>query len=166
MQIRLKLAVAALAIALFVPLAAHAAPGGGSLTVPITQTLTGVGTFNGQLAINRFVRQNGQLAAVGTLTGQITNTAGALLGTIATPITVPITAASGTCSILHLTLGPLDLNLLGLVVHLDEVVLDISAQPGPGNLLGNLLCGVANLLNGGGPLSALVNALNHLLTVL
>jgi len=165
MQIRLKLAVAALDVALFVPLAAHAAPG-GSLTVPITQTLTGVGTFNGQLAINRFVRQNGQLAAVGTLTGQITNTAGALLGTIATPITVPITAASGTCSILHLTLGPLDLNLLGLVVHLDEVVLDISAQPGAGNLLGNLLCGVANLLNGGGPLSALVNALNHLLTVL
>jgi hypothetical protein len=46
---------------------------------------------------------------------------------------------SGTCDILHLTLGPLDLNLLGLMVHLDRVVLDITAQSGPGQLLGNLL---------------------------
>ena len=47
-------------------------------------------------------------------------------------------------------LGPLDLNLLGLEVHLDPVVLDIVAQPGPGNLLGNLLCAVAGLLDGAG----------------
>jgi hypothetical protein len=33
------------------------------------------------------------------------------------------------------------------------VVLDITAQSGPGNLLGNLLCSVANLLNGGSVLS-------------
>ena len=52
----------------------------------------------------------------------------------------------------QLTLGPLDLNLLGLMVHLDQVVLDITAQSGAGNLLGNLLCSVANLLNGGGTL--------------
>jgi hypothetical protein len=39
--------------------------------------------------------------------------------------------ATGTCDILHLTLGPLDLNLLGLVVHLDQVVLDITAEQGP-----------------------------------
>ena len=52
------------------------------------------------------------------------------------------------CPILHLDLGPLDLNLLGLHVHLNEVVLDIEAIPGPGNLLGNLLCAVAGLLDG------------------
>lgn len=52
------------------------------------------------------------------------------------------------CPILHLELGPLDLDLLGLVVHLDRVVLDVTAQPGPGNLLGNLLCAVAGLLDG------------------
>ncbi|HEY8626509.1 MAG TPA: hypothetical protein VIL82_10920 [Solirubrobacteraceae bacterium] len=28
------------------------------------------------------------------------------------------------------------------------MILDITAQSGPGNLLGNLLCSVANLLNG------------------
>jgi hypothetical protein len=72
-------------------------------------------------------------------------------------------ATHATCEILHLELGPLDLNLLGLVVHLNKVVLDISAQSGPGNLLGNLLCAVANLLNTGGPLQQIVNLLNQIL---
>jgi hypothetical protein len=137
----------------------------GGVTVPIEQTLTGIGTFTGQLAINSFQVVNGQLMAVGTLTGRLTDTAGNLLGTVATALTVPV-AAAGTCDILHLTLGPLDLNLLGLQVHLDRVVLDITAQSGPGNLLGNLLCSIANLLNGNGPLSQLVNALNQLLASL
>jgi hypothetical protein len=47
-------------------------------------------------------------------------------------------------------LGPLNLDLLGLVVTLNQVNLVINAVPGAGNLLGNLLCAVAGLLNGGG----------------
>jgi hypothetical protein len=70
---------------------------------------------------------------------------------------------SASCEILNLMLGPLDLNLLGLVVHLDQVVLNITAAPGAGNLLGNLLCSVANLLNSGGPLSTLLNNVVSLL---
>ena len=54
---------------------------------------------------------------------------------------------SGVCDVLDLNLGPLDLDVLGLVVNLSEVTLNIDAVPGPGNLLGNLLCAVANLLN-------------------
>jgi hypothetical protein len=42
----------------------------------------------------------------------------------------------------------LHLNILGLVIDLNQVVLHITAVPGSGNLLGNLLCGIANLLNG------------------
>jgi hypothetical protein len=165
MLARRTIVAAALALALFVPSVAQSAPA-GSITVPVTQTLSGIGTFTGQLSVNRFTTVDGQLAAVGTLSGQITDTAGNLLGTIVTAVTVPVSNASGSCSILHLTLGPLDLNLLGLQVHLDRIVLDISAQPGPGNLLGNLLCSIANLLNGGGPLTQLVNALNQLLASL
>jgi hypothetical protein len=60
-------------------------------------------------------------------------------------------------------LGPLDLNLLGLMVHLNQVVLDITAVPGAGNLLGNLLCAVAGLLDQGGPLQGLINLLNQIL---
>jgi len=58
-----------------------------------------------------------------------------------------------TCAILNLELGPLDLNLLGLGVTLDDcddgpVTVDVTAQRGA--LLGNLLCG---LLHGGGGLT-------------
>ena len=54
---------------------------------------------------------------------------------------------SATCEVLDLVLGPLDLNLLGLRVQLNKVHLRITAISGPGNLLGNLLCAVVNLLN-------------------
>ncbi len=69
---------------------------------------------------------------------------------------------SGTCQILTLTLGPLHLDLLGLVVDLNQVNLTITAQSGPGNLLGNLLCAVAHLLDGT-QLTGLTNLLNQLL---
>jgi hypothetical protein len=75
-------------------------------------------------------------------------------------------AAPPACDILNLVLGPLDLNLLGLEIHLDTVVLDIVAQSGPGNLLGNLLCTVAGLLDGtplGGLLPELLGQLGDLL---
>jgi len=50
---------------------------------------------------------------------------------------------AGTCSILDLVLGPLHLDLLGLVVDLNRVHLSITANPA-GGILGQLLCGVAN----------------------
>lgn len=56
------------------------------------------------------------------------------------------------CDVLYLLLQPLHLDLLGAVVDLDRVSLDVHAEPGPGNLLGNLLCAVAELLDPTGPL--------------
>jgi hypothetical protein len=50
--------------------------------------------------------------------------------------------AAGTCAILDLVLGPLHLNLLGLVVDLNRVHLTITGNPA-GGILGRLLCGVA-----------------------
>jgi hypothetical protein len=134
-------------------------------TVPITGTIPNDGSFTGQLQVANFTTQAGQLAAVGTLTGTLTDALGNLIGTVTQAVTVPV-AAAGSCQILHLTLGPLDLNLLGLMVHLNQVVLDITAQSGPGNLLGNLLCGVANLLNSNAPLSQIAALLNNLLALL
>jgi len=56
------------------------------------------------------------------------------------------------CDILNLSLGPIDLNLLGATVALDNcdngaVTVDVTADPN-GGLLGGLLCGVADGLNG------------------
>ena len=78
--------------------------------------------------------------------------------------TVP--APQLSCQILRLSIGAIDLNLLGLTVHLNPVLLVINAVPGPGNLLGNLLCAIVNMLNGGGPLVQVVALLNQLLEVL
>lgn len=71
-----------------------------------------------------------------------------------------------SCPILALTLGPLHLNLLGLVVDLNQVVLNVTSQPGPGNLLGNLLCTVTNLLNNNSSLTAVTQLVNHINTIL
>jgi len=101
------------------------------------------------LTVTSFQVINGVLTAVGTVTG----------GGVSIPFQVPV-ATPASCPVLSLTLGPLHLDLLGLVVDLNQVVLNITAVPGPGNLLGNLLCAVANLLNGSGSTTALNNLLN------
>ena len=174
MKIRHPLFALLLCLCLLTPMGAalaQPAPPAG-LAVPITGTFTdalgGAGKFVGTFNIQRFAVQDNQLAAVGTLTGTLTDSLGTVLGSIVNTITMLINSAStqATCQILHLVLGPLDLNLLGLMVHLNQVVLDITAQAGPGNLLGNLLCAVANLLNGGGALAQIANLLNQILALL
>ena len=75
--------------------------------------------------------------------------------------------AAVMCPILHLVLGPLDLNLLGLVVHLDTIVLDLTAIPGAGDLLGNLLCAIVGLLDTpSAPTDILADLLNALVALL
>ena len=114
--------------------------------------------LNGVLTITTFVNQSGQLVAQGVLNGTLTSAAGVVTPVINQAVTLPVSSVSASCPILNLVLGPLDLNLLGLTIHLNQVVLNITAVPGAGNLLGNLLCAVANLLNGTN-LSAVLNAL-------
>jgi len=130
--------------------------------------LAGNGTsFLGTFTVTNFVAQKKELAAVGTLVGSLLDAAGGVVGVVNQAVTLPVTTINGTCQILHLELGPLDLNLLGLVVHLNRIVLDITAQAG-GGLLGDLLCSIANLLNGGlqKVLNQVVGLLNQVLAIL
>lgn len=60
----------------------------------------------------------------------------------AVPLTRSATAQEGPCKVLDLILGPLDLRLLGLNVHLNRVHLTITAEPG--RVLGDLFCSLAN----------------------
>src|SRR5689334_1568252 len=162
------LPIAAVALA---PSVASAAPKGASSATTLINSFTpGVGGFIGTLTVNSFSLVNGLLTAVGTVTGTVLGPTGAVVGTVTNaPFTAPA-QVSASCTILTLTLGPLDLNLLGLMIHLNQVVLNITAVPGAGNLLGNLLCSVANLLNGGLNLGTLLNnlvaALNQILAAL
>jgi len=146
-------------------------------------------TFAGKYRVTKFVTRNGHLKAVGHLSGTLTKKSGATRAVserVRMPVNMSATRAANTtsalpttsstastsavsCDVLHLVLGPLDLDLLGLVVHLDKVVLDITAVPGAGALLGNLLCAVVGLLDGtgiGGLSGILTNLLNAILGIL
>ena len=77
-----------------------------------------------------------------------------------TPLLVGVTPSqTGGCPILNLSLGAIDLNLLGLRVQTSDICLDVTAIPG-GGLLGDLLCGVANLLSGGMPIGTAIAGLD------
>ena len=145
----------------------------GTLTSTVAGTFSnadGQGKFAGTFTPTKFSVVNGVLDATGLVKGTMTDANGSTLGTVSQTATIPVdrTAAPDAigCNVLNLTLGPLNLNLLGLVVTLNQVHLTITAVPGAGNLLGNLLCAVANLLNGTGSLSAIAALLSQILALL
>ena len=155
--------------------------GQGSLAVPVSGQYTaqptgplsslGSGTMAGTFNINKFAVQNNaegkpEVVAIGNLIATLTPAAGQATTVVMNNVAAPL-VATGTCPILSLTLAPLHLDLLGLVIDIPTPInLNIVAQSGPGNLLGNLLCAVTNLLNGGGTLSQIANALNQILAAL
>ena len=136
--------------------------------IPVTGDLADGGTFEGVLSLTDLALENGQLVVSGVLDGTATQ-GGVVTEIVQTFTGIPASlAGSGpgsSCQILDLDLGPIFLDLLGLIVDLDEVNLEIRAERGPGNLLGNLLCAVAGLLDGGptSGLSALLSRITGLL---
>ena len=74
-------------------------------------------------------------------------------------------AEPGVCDLLFLDIGPISLDPLGLELYISPIQIDLDANPGPGNLLGNLLCAVAGLLDLGGILGFL-EQLNQLLDLI
>ena len=155
----------------------------GDYTSHVVGSFGRAGTVRGHYVPARSFVRNGKTVVQGDLTATLRRANGSLVGRVHRhDVTLPVKApgahlaaatssAMATCSILHLVLGPLDLNLLGLKVHLNRVVLDITAQSGAGNLLGNLLCAVAHLLDNTSPtltdllrLSSLLNRIIGILT--
>ena len=147
------------------------------LVIPVQASSLDQGSFLGQLEITRFAREGNTIVAVGLVTGTLTDETGAytsIVRTVKLPVDLaglqsPATAAAAgdvviqqVCDILHLTLGPLHLDLLGLIIDLNQVQLDITADPA-GGLLGSLLCGLAGLLGGTAPINTLLNQIVGLL---
>jgi hypothetical protein len=156
---------------MLMPLSAAPKPTDVATQLPVTSAPSSPNVFTGTLNLTRFVNNNGTVTAIGTLTGTVTDrltgAATTVMQNVALPVVVTqgaavtpsafaITAAA-TCPILNLDLGPLHLDLLGLVVDLNRVVLNIVAQSGAGNLLGNLLCAVTGLLDNPSGLATLLN---------
>lgn len=145
--------------------ATAAPPQGSPQTVDVTGVTSDGNNFVGQLTLDSFTSSGGELTANGSLVGTVTDAAGELVTDVSTTVSglVDLASSSGSCDILNLDLGPLDLNVLGLQVDLAPVVLDITGQTGSGKLLGNLLCAVAGLLDGPTGISALVDNIARLL---
>jgi hypothetical protein len=145
---------------------------------PATQTIAMTGkdksgkTFKGTYTVDHFRAVGNRVYAVGTLKGTLKNRK-VTRENLSIPATLAGDQAAGgaraaqlSCKVLTLTLGPLDLNLLGLRVQLNQVNLRITAIPG-GGLLGDLLCSITNLLNPtgllGNQLAAVLNSIFALL---
>jgi hypothetical protein len=143
----------------------------GNLAIPVTGGTAGSeqlgipagSAFTGTFYVQRFIADGGKLWALGTLVGTaagkdiVVNGVQAETQAASLPTTASAAVpgapegfqlAQAPCPILNLTIGPINLNVLGLVVSIpNPIVVNIVAQPGPGNLLGNLLCAIAGLLN-------------------
>ena len=164
-----------IALLVVLPFADAAKAASKGLTVPVTGKAQNGPKVTGTFTVKQFVKTGDPTTPIGALgTLVLATTDGKKLG--ATEAIMPVTLSSGaapsgittqllTCEILELTLGPLDLNLLGLEIHLDTVHLTIEANPA-GGLLGQLLCAIANLLSLGDILAVLDQLLDLLNQIL
>src|SRR5258708_4683608 len=161
-----------------------------ALVVPIAGTGDGGVTFTGTVAVHRFVQRNGAVFAVGAISGTVSGPAGPIGTSLLLPVSFPVRIGDGltaraepgrihlasfsapdgggrlilaqasTCGVLHLDLGAVNLNLLGVAVTTTPVTIDINGNTaGP---LGNLVCTALATVNN---VVGLVNVVNSLLSL-
>ena len=147
----------------------------GKITSTVVGKTSDGGKVTGTFTPTRFVERDGVLYAKGFLEGKITTPDGSTTKFSGikkmpveedqrpvAPTDARTSSSAAACDILNLVLGPLDLNILGLQVSPAARGARLVAVAGAGHLLGNLLCAVAGLLDGG-PLAGLLGQLSTLL---
>ena len=165
------------------PAEAKSNKGGKKAGIPVTGTLEDGGTFKGKILSPRaYVGEDRQPMLRGVLSGRAVTEDGKrqkVRQSFEAPLTIVTSGGEvpsqnrgaaalqqqqnpTACSILFLDLGPIFLDVLGLEVDLSRLLLDVSAVPGAGNLLGNLLCAVVGLLDAPGFLIGIINFLNFI----
>jgi hypothetical protein len=156
-----------------------------ALVLPISGAGADGVTFEGTVAVQRFVQRNGEVFAIGAVSGSLSGPAGPIGTSLYLPVAFPVEVGPGpvaraesgsiapsassapdygarlilaqatTCGVLHLELGAINLNLLGAVVVTTPVTIDINGDTG--GPLGALVCAILNNVTG------VVNLLNSLL---
>src|SRR5919199_4537031 len=104
-------------------IAAGAGVAGGSTgttplaVVPVTGTTSDGGTFAGTMSIDSVNVQNGVPVAAGTISGTVTDAAGQTVGSVdAAPFAAPMQPEQQTsCTLFSFSIGPIDLDVAGLV---------------------------------------------------
>ncbi|HBL57242.1 MAG TPA: hypothetical protein DDZ80_01305 [Cyanobacteria bacterium UBA8803] len=131
--------------------------------VPFSNTLPDGTVVAGKVSITQFGlnEANRQLLVSGVIKGEASKN-GTITEFNQAFANIPATLSSSgtkqaTCDILFLDIGPINLDLLGLTVDLSQIVLDINAVSGAGNLLGNLLCALVGLLDGAGTITQILD---------
>jgi hypothetical protein len=163
-----------------------------ALVLPLAGMGTGGVTFNGTVAVQRFVVRDGHVFAIGAVSGNLSGPAGPIGTSIYLPVAFPVRVGNGltaraergvihpaslrgpdygvrvmlaqaeTCGVLHLDLGAVNLNLLGVMVTTTPVTIDINGDTaGP---LGNLVCEILATVNNVVGLVSLLNSLLSLVT--
>jgi hypothetical protein len=161
-----------------------------ALVLPITGAAAGGFRFTGTVAVQRFVQINGEVFATGTVSGTVSGPTGTIGTSVLMPVAFPVHVGAGvtarvererihpaaflspdrgarvilaqatTCGVLHLDLGAVNLNLLGVVVTTTPVTIDINGDTG--GALGNLVCTALATVNN---VVGLVNVLNSVLSL-
>jgi hypothetical protein len=135
----------------------------------LTGLMANAGNLSGSdlnsLFLDSYFLQYGQ-----SLLNSAMQTASSALSATLPPPPASITPPSGTPAsagtLATLTLDPLNVNLLGLKLQTSQIQINISAQPGNGDLLGNLLNDTSNLLNVPAVTAVLNNVLSNVVTLL
>ena len=157
------------------------------LVLPLSGVGSDGVTFKGTVAVQRFVHRGDNVFAIGAVSGSLSGPAGPIGTAVYLPVAFPVTVGNGqsarmedgyiepasasahdygarvilaqtTCGVLHLDLGAVDLNLLGVAVTTTPVTIDINGDTaGP---LGNLVCTVLSTVDN---VVRLVNLLNSVL---
>jgi hypothetical protein len=131
-----------------------------AMTGTFIDAANGQGTFSGNIALVRFEVQHRSLVAVGMLTGVLAESTATILGRVNAEVVFPVAIVRATCHVLHLDIGPLDLEFPALQVHLEKDALGITTRDGPQRAL---LCSTARLLAGNPTPETLATKLNAVL---
>jgi hypothetical protein len=128
-----------LTLALTLALLAAAMPAALASGSPSSKQRNGAKLSVG-VTVLHFAAQGKSISATGTVTGRLVDSAGHI-STIKQKVKLTATTGGG-CQVLHLFLDQLDLQLLGLRAHLDQVTLDVTGKRA-GGPLGALFCRLA-----------------------
>lgn len=169
MRLRRYLCLVLLAATAVLAFTATGANAGSNAAAKPQVATASKGKVGVKYTIKKFVRRGNRLVAYGAATPRYISTSGAVTKGRATTFKAAVTVrtrhvaakpgSTTVCPVLDLVLGPLDLNLLGAMVHLDQVHVTITADPN-GGLLGSLLCNLSKQ----GKLAAQTQQMNWVLS--
>jgi hypothetical protein len=132
-----------------------------------TDESLGQGVFSGTVRVERFGQDRSDVVAVGRLLGVLAASNGDILRRVDQELTLPVSGISATCQLLQLELGPVDVPVQEIQVHLEKGVLGITTRDGaPTGALDERLCAAANVLGRARPSAAVASVLNEVLSLI